>query len=210
MRAAISWWNDIEVVDIVDDPRELDRLFRLASKDTHRNSGNYDNLQKRYDGYLAFHAIYKQGNPVAFSGVYEHSMWKDCVRIADRSYYFPEYRVKSLKRLPDIQSIYRQKIDAVSRIFIPLHLDIARENDKIPFITIQERHRRRAMVALLSHVNELHDIKMVMLDGMRYVGTSDFRVKSDALWHSVGCLKKHKKIVGDCLEYIQRYELESR
>ena len=122
------------------------------------------------------------------------------MRIADRSYYFPEYRVKSLKRLPDIQSIYRQKIDAVSRIFIPLHLKIARENNKIPFITIQERHRRRAMVALLNHVNELHDIEMVMLDGMRFVGTSDYKVKNKTLWHSVGCLSEHEKEIDRCLK----------
>ena len=210
MSLSTNWWEDIEVVDIVDDPKELDRLFQLASKDEHRNSGNYSDLEKRYEGYLSFHVIYKQGNPVAFSGVYEHPKWKDCVRIADRSYYFPEYRVKSLKRLPDIQSIFRQKVDAVSRIFVPLHLDIAKKNGKTPFISIQETNRRQAMVAFLNHVNELHDIEMVMLDGMRYVGTSDHKVDSDTLWHSVGCLKKHKKIVDDCLEYIQQYELESR
>ena len=199
MRVAINWWEDIEVIDIVDDPKELNRLFRLASKDTHRNSGNYDDLEKRYDGYLAFHVIYKQGDPVAFSGVYEHSKWKDCVRIADRSYYFPDYRVKSLKRLPDIQSIFRQKVDAVSRIFIPLHLDVARDNDKMPFISIQETNRRRAMVALLNHVNKLHDVKMVMLDGLRFMGTGKFKVKSKTLWHSVGCLRQHEKEIDTCL-----------
>ena len=199
MSLSTNWREDIEVVDIVNDLKELNRLFSLATEDYHRNSGNYKNYHERYEDYIAFHAIYKKGDPIAFSGVYEHSQWKDCVRIADRSYYFPEYRVKTLKRLPSVESKNQQKIDAVSRIFIPLHLKIAKEHNKIPFITIQEEERRIAMDVLLSHVNSLHDIEMVMLDKMRFVGTKGEDFENDRLWHSVGCLKQDQEKVSSVL-----------
>lgn len=71
-------------------------LFEKAAKDNHRNAENYSpkRMRKRWEHYAEFNLVEEDGVPIAFGGVYEYSGY--LVRVVDRFYLFPEYRVRYL------------------------------------------------------------------------------------------------------------------
>ena len=183
-----KWWIGTQVVDIIDEPTEMKRLFDLASTDTqHRNYKNFLNLHDRYQHYTHFHVVYKNDEPLAFSGMFTHPSYKDFIRICDRTYYFTQYRSNSLQR---------PKIDAASRFFLPMQHQIAYEENYKPFTSIQESNRRQSLKVTLDHVNKLNNLNFVLLNGLRFVGLK--QLNDDVkLWHTVACDER------DCQELSQ-------
>lgn len=173
-----KWWVGTQVVDVINEPAEIQRLFHLASTDTqHRNYKNFLNLKDRYQYYTHFHVVYKNNEPLAFSGMFTHPAYKNFIRICDRTYYFPKYRSNSLQR---------PKIDAASRFFLPMQHKIAYEENYKPFTSIQESKRRQSLKVTLDHVNKLNNLNFVLLDGLRFVGLKE--INDDVkLWHTVAC-----------------------
>tara|TARA_Y100000004_G_scaffold73871_1_gene82968 strand:- start:1166 stop:1777 length:612 start_codon:yes stop_codon:yes gene_type:complete len=185
-----NWWVGTRVVDIIDEPVEMKRLFDLASTDTqHRNYKNFLNLHDRYQHYTHFHVVYKNDEPLAFSGMFTHSSYKDFIRICDRTYYFPQYRSNSLQR---------PKIDAASRFFLPIQHKIAYEENYKPFTSIQESNRRQSLKVTLDHVNKLNNLNFVLLDGLRFVGLKKIN-DNVKLWHTVACDKRDSQELSEFL-----------
>ena len=131
--------------------------------------------------------MYKNDEPLAFSGMFTHPSYKDFIRICDRTYYFPQYRSNSLQR---------PKIDAASRFFLPMQHQIAYEENYKPFTSIQESNRRQSLKVTLDHVNKLNNLNFVLLNGLRFVGLK--QPNDDVkLWHTVACDER------DCQELSQ-------
>jgi len=185
-----KWWIGASIVDIIDEPAEMKRLFDLASSDTqHRNYKNFLKLKDRYQHYTHFHAVYKDDKPLAFSGMFTHTAYKDFIRICDRTYYFPEYRSNSLQR---------PKIDAASRFFLPIQHKIAYKENYKPFTSIQEKNRRQSLKVTLDHVNKLNGLNFVLLDELRFVGLGDVN-DNVKLWHTIACDERDSQELSELL-----------
>ena len=185
-----EWWKDMILKDVIDSPSTMYSLFDYAFNDkTHRNYKNFRNLNDRINHYIHFHVLYKDKEPVAFSGMFIHPVFKNFVRICDRTYYYPEYRSNSLQR---------PKIDAASRFFIPLQYKLAYEHNLKPFLSIQENNRRASLIWLIDHVNKLNSLDLVILHGLRFVGLKN--ISSDLkLWHNIACSEKDAQELSELL-----------
>jgi len=162
--------------NIIDDYDEIERLFKIASQDNHRNSKNYIDIEKRYSKYIAFHAIYDDDGPLSFSGMYHG--WKDIVRILDRFYIFDRLRKKSINSA-------NRKIKPAGTYFIPEQTKIAEQMNLIPFFSVQELKRRGSIQLIIDGIDGHHNYRL--LDNMYWTCHTPIDTK-ECCWQSVGSI----------------------
>ena len=175
----------IQISNIIHDEKHILELTQLASKDNHRNSKNYLDFEKRLDSLIAFHVVYNYDMPVAFAGMFMPSYWpQNHVRILDRCFYFKHARCGGLNFINE-----KQLKTTASTYFIPEQRKLALEEKLIPFWSIQEIQRRKAMIRQVDRFNEYNkDYEFYVLPGMYQTTKNDTGKES---WQSIAILKQH-------------------
>jgi len=144
------------IKNVIDDRDFIISITRQAAEDNgnHRNSKNYLSFEKRLPNYLVFNVVFFNDKVAAFGGIYHDPSWPDnLVRVADRMFTFPEFRLKgnvfpSLKETEEYHSNNintQSKGGFCSQVLFPHQTKLARDIGKIPFLSIQDLTRRRGV-----------------------------------------------------------------
>jgi len=151
------------------DQRAFDKLVKLEqeiSKDTHRNAGNYRNIDKKVDEFISFEVLIHDDTEelVAISGLYNNGWYpSDHARVSTRTYYVPKFRNSPLTsfRGNGAQNAWAEEY------FIPYEVVKCRETGiTVPFISIEYLSRRKAITALCDRLNHLHGHRWQINDAM--------------------------------------------
>lgn len=119
---------------------EVEGLFKKASETTHTNSKNYsvDEMRKRWEKYLLFTTVAKEGEIISFAGVYPFG--NNLVRVCDRHFTKPQYRQKSFDK--KVSNPLRPAVDYI----IPYHTKWAKKLGYNCFYSIQELKKRNSLI----------------------------------------------------------------
>ena len=149
------------VYDILQTPtpermRSLERLIEFATHEPHPNAANYKNLINHLKDYNSFTVLEREGNPVAFSGLWNPNIYSPhCARALTRTYYHPTVRNNSPL---SGQTVRREGVVNIAiHRFLPWHVQKAKEmNLKAIFISFQGGDRRRAAAAVRRWIQQLY------------------------------------------------------
>lgn len=122
---------------------EVEGLFKEASKLNHTNSQNYnvDKMRKRWEKYLLFITVAKEGEIISFAGVYPFG--NNLVRVCDRHFTKPQYRQKSFDK--KVSNPLRPAVDYI----IPYQTRWAKKLGYDCFFSIQELKKRNSLIRLV-------------------------------------------------------------
>ena len=153
----------IYIKDILREEETLSNLTQEAAKDSWNN---FHDFHKRKPDYLHYHvAEYGYSNiPIAMAGMFKSKFWpSNFVRILDRCYYFKVARSSTLSFLNE-----KQLKATASNYFLPLQIEIALENNLVPFFSIAGIKRRAAMKRMIDKWNSKNYKKLILLPNMYF------------------------------------------
>ena len=175
------------IQSIVKDSNKMIEIGKLAAK---YHPENFNHFENRIDSYHDFFIVYKDNEPLAISGIYRYKEWfPNLYRIADRSFYFPINRDKSLGYLGGIT-----EKTILSHLLIPKQTQIVIDMGGIPFYSML-RHKN-ALKRSTERNNEISKNKYVVLDDLYF--TCPFNPdNNDRCWQYIAALKQHRELFND-------------
>jgi hypothetical protein len=126
---------------------------------------NFANFEKRIPNYTDFFIVTWNNEPVAMSGIYQYSGWpSDHYRVVDRSFYFPEFRTKSLGyHLPEEMAQLRSILTGV---LLPMQTQIVLSKGGVPFYSMLGHPN--ALAKQVRMYNENNKQKYTILNSLYY------------------------------------------
>lgn len=151
---------------------EIEILFHQASKYNHRNSKNYERVD-RISNFIKFYVLYNEDTPVAFSAIYKYD--DTCVRVLDSTFYFPDRRIKG-----------GEYYSTASDYFLPHMTEYSIKENMTPFFSIQsDRPHRRSMKRIVQNFNEKNTYQYTVLDGYHWTCKGKPNSENKRCWQTV-------------------------
>lgn len=176
----------MEVKDIIDDTNLILELTRRAViEDSNlKLVNNYKDFEKRIDNYRAFHIVEHNGKVLSFSGVYNDPTWPDnIVRVVDRFFTFPKYRVKNMNGYSDNKGKGGTLGGLGSQQMLPLQTKLAHSQGLTPFVSRQDiRKKRGFMKWLVERIDP--ELGYNMLPNLHYTCGGEIKYTKDC-WQMI-------------------------
>lgn len=175
----------MKLENILNNKKLILELFKFASKDNHKNNKNY--LTIDLENYLAFHFLTDNNNPVGFGGIYKNKLWQNNIRVLNRWFMFPEYRLNGLSN-----GIYKEVRSPASLVLleqIPFVLNLG----CVPFFSIQDYRRKRSISSPVNLYNKSSNKnKLIILPGLYYTGTNNQIELNPNVWQTIATVKGYE------------------
>ncbi len=177
----------LTVQSIIEDSDKMMEIGKLAAE---HHPENFSNFENRINSYYDFFVVSKDDEPLAISGIFRYKRWfPNLYRIADRSFYFPINRDKSLGYLGGIT-----EKTILSHLLIPRQTQMVLDMGGIPFYSML-RHKNALKRSTERH-NEISKNKYVVLDDLYF--TCPFTPEpNDRCWQYIAVLEQHKGLFND-------------
>jgi hypothetical protein len=171
-------------IEVIHDLDRIRNLGELAAKYHPENFGKY--FAARISKYAAFYLITLNNKPAAISGIYRDPNWfKGLYRVADRSFYFPIIREKSISH-PD----YKENKTFLSQVLIPKQTEYVLKQGGIPFYSML--NRPHALQRSINLHNDVSRNKYILLQSLYW--TCPGNPREDAkCWQSICTLEQYSE-----------------